>query len=62
MATVQIAFTRGNRLEEVDETTGGSAPSQDVELNCKTGLRKEQVLAALDHFRLKVATSKNFSP
>ena len=62
MATVQIAYTKGDRLEQVDETTGGGAPTQDVELNCKTGLRKEQVILALDHFKAKVIASKNFVP
>lgn len=62
MATVLMAFTKGDRLEQVDETTGGAAPTQDVELNMKTGLRKEQVLIALQLITDKVIASKNFSP
>lgn len=60
MATVQYGTNREDRLEQVTEATGGGAPTADVELNIKTGLRKEQIIGALDRFKLAVMQSENY--
>ncbi len=61
MATVQLGTDRQDRLEQVTEATGGSAPTKDIEVNIKTGLRKEHVILALDRLKLTVMQSENFS-
>jgi hypothetical protein len=60
MATVQYGVSNGDRQEQVTEATGGSAPTETVEVNIKTGQRKEQVILALDLIRNAVMQSKVF--
>jgi len=62
MATVQYGYTKGNRLEEVDEATGGGAPAQTVDVNIATGQKKLDILIALDLIKQKVIQSKVFAP
>lgn len=61
MATVQIGTDRADRKEQVTEATGGGAPTKDVELNVKTGLKRQHVIDALDRMKLVVIDSPNFS-
>lgn len=59
-ATLQLSYDNGQRLEQVTEATGGSAPTADVELNVKADIRRDEILIALEHFKHRVATSKSF--
>lgn len=67
MATVQMAYTKGGSLDgygsggtlAVTEATGGGAPAAHVELNIADGATREEVLKALDQFRLKTLRSTN---
>lgn len=66
MATIQMAWNRGETLDAggaggVAEATGGSAPTDTVEVNIANGARKEEVLIALDLIRDKVVQSVNFA-
>lgn len=66
MATIQLAWNRGETLDAggaggVAEATGGSAPTDTVELNIADGAKKEDVVKALMLFRDKVIQSTNFA-
>lgn len=62
MATVQYGTDNGDRNEQVTEATGGAAPTKTVEVNIKTGQRKELVLLALERIKNRIATSSVFEP
>lgn len=60
MATKQFGCSKGFRLEQVTEATGGAAGTADVDVNIKTGITQQQAIEALEKIKLRVATSKNF--
>lgn len=60
MATKQYGASKGNRLEQVTEATGGSAPTADVEVNIKANVPALQAINALDLIKQKIIQSKNF--
>lgn len=62
MATVQYGCSKGERLEQVAEATGGSAPTDTVEVNIATGQRKETVINCLNQIINKIQQSRNFVP
>jgi len=62
MATVQLGWGKGDNLDGpnyVSEATGGSAPTDAVELNIANGTSKEHVLIALQLFRDKIIQTQN---
>lgn len=66
MATIQMAWNRGETLDAggaggVAEATGGSAPTDTVEVNIADGAKKEDVVKALMLIRDKVIQSVNFA-
>lgn len=67
MAVVLFSYTKGGSLDGygsggttgVAEATGGGAPTAHVELNIADGATREEVIKALDLFKLKAVQSPN---